>query len=79
MLYGIELEGQLPIVFNPNRHGPPWFYILVLFSLCIFLLLKGLTPSDSLLTFIFAGCFCWLVIYFIAHLNVVFLCFGIQI
>ncbi|MFC5588920.1 APC family permease [Sporosarcina soli] len=76
MLYGMGLEGQLPKIFSKtNRYGTPWFSIVVLSSLFVVFLLNGLTTSDSLVTFILAGCFCWLVTYFIAHLNVVILRF----
>ncbi|WP_194841116.1 APC family permease [Sporosarcina cascadiensis] len=76
MLYGMSLEGQLPKVFSKtNRWGTPWFAIVFLSGLFVVFLLNGLTSSNSLVTFILAGCFCWLVTYFIAHLNVVILRF----
>ncbi|WP_065410650.1 APC family permease [Pseudobacillus wudalianchiensis] len=74
MVYSMGLEGQMPKVFGKtNRYGSPWAAVVLMCALFVVFLLVGLTNSASIVTFILAGCFCWLVTYFIAHLNVVIL------
>lgn len=74
MIYSMGIEGQMPKIFGQtNRYGSPWAAVALMCGLFVVFLLVGLTNSASIVTFILAGCFCWLVTYFIAHLNVVIL------
>jgi len=74
MLYGMGLDGQMPKVFGKlNRWGAPWVAIAFMCALFVIFLLVGITNSSSLVTFILAGCICWMIAYIIAHLNVILL------
>lgn len=76
MLYGMGQTGQLPKVFGrTNKYGTPTAAIVLMCAFFVVFLLMGITTGETIVTFILAGCFCWLVTYIIAHLNVIILRF----
>lgn len=76
MLYSMAKEGQMPRVFGKlNKHGSPWVATLFMSSLFLIFLLSGITASESIVTFILAGAFCWCITYIIAHTNVIIMRF----
>lgn len=76
MLYGMGQRGQLPKIFaSLNRFGAPWFAVIFLSSLFLIFVISGSATGETVAIFILAGCFCWLVTYCIAHLDVIILRF----
>ncbi|MBD8007201.1 APC family permease [Bacillus norwichensis] len=74
MLYGMGQNGQMPKIFGKaSRFGTPYAAIITLCMLFVVFLLAGVTTGETIVTFILAGCFCWLVTYIIAHVNVIIL------
>ncbi len=74
MLYGMGLNGQLPKIFGKtSRFGTPYAAIITLCMLFVIFLLMGITTGETIVTFILAGCFCWVVTYIIAHVDVIIL------
>lgn len=76
MLFSMAEEGEMPrVLARLNRRGSPWLAIAFLGLLFIMFLVIGITDGDSVVTFILAGSFCWMLSYVIAHLNVIILRF----
>ncbi|MBO1004424.1 APC family permease [Pseudogracilibacillus auburnensis] len=76
MLYGMGQRGQLPKFFGKlNRFGAPWVGVVFLSSLFLIFVISGTATGETVAIFILAGCFCWLVTYCIAHIDVMILRF----
>lgn len=74
MLASMAEEGEMPrLLGQRNRHGAPWVSVLGLGVLFVLFLVIGFTDGDSIITFILASVFCWLLAYVVAHLNVIIL------
>lgn len=74
MLYGMGRRGQLPEIFGTvNRFGSPWVGVVFLSSLFLIFVISGTATGETVAIFILSGCFCWLVTYCIAHIDVMIL------
>ncbi|GAB3194735.1 APC family permease [Nesterenkonia suensis] len=74
MLAAQAEEGEMPsILARRNRFGAPWVAVLVLGVMFVLFLITGFTDGESIITFILASVFCWVLAYIIAHLNVIVL------
>lgn len=74
MLAAMAEEGEMPkILARRNRHGSPWVAVVTMGVLFVVLLVTGFTDGNSIITFILASCFCWMLAYVIAHINVIVL------
>lgn len=74
MLASMAEEGEMPsILSRRNRYGSPWVAVLTMGVLFVLMLVTGFTDGDSIVTFILASCFCWMLAYVIAHINVIVL------
>ena len=74
MLASMAEEGEMPrILGRRNRHGAPWIAVVGLGALFVLFLVTGFTDGNSIITFILASCFCWMLAYIVAHLNVIVL------
>lgn len=74
MLASMAEEGEMPrVLARRNKHGSPWAAVLTMGVLFVLMLITGFTDGESIVTFILASCFCWMLAYIIAHLNVIVL------
>ena len=74
MLASMAEEGEMPSVLaRRNKNGSPWVAVLTMGVLFVLMLVTGFTDGESIVTFILASCFCWMLAYVIAHLNVIVL------
>lgn len=76
MLAAQAEEGEMPSVLGKrNRYDAPWVAVAILGALFLLFLITGFTDGDSIITFILASVFCWVLAYVVAHLNVIVLRF----
>ena len=74
MLAAMAEEGEMPrALARRNKYGSPWVAVVTMGGLFVMLLVTGFTDGNSIITFILASCFCWMLAYVIAHLNVIVL------
>jgi amino acid transporter len=77
MLYGMAHAGQVPSVFKylHPKFQTPWVGIIVLASCMAIQVIVGISGTSSIVAFIVASAFSWLLAYIIAHIDVIVLRF----
>lgn len=74
MLAAQAEEGEMPrFLARRNRFGAPWGAVALLGVMFVLFLVTGFTDGESIITFILASVFCWVLAYAIAHLDVIIL------
>src|SRR5699024_7517661 len=72
MLAAMAEEHEMPrILAKRNRQGAPWVAVVSMGVLFVLLLVTGFADGTSIIIFILASSFCWMLAYVIAHLNVI--------
>lgn len=75
MLYGMAHAGQVPSIFKwlHPRFRTPWVGILLLAFGMSIQIITGISSIETIVVFIVASAFCWLIAYIIAHVDVIVL------
>jgi len=72
MLAAMAEEGEMPKIFaKRNKKGSPWVAVISMGILFVLLLVIGFADGESIIIFILASAFCWMLAYIVAHLNVI--------
>jgi len=77
MLYGMAHAGQVPSVFKylHPRFRTPWVGIILLSAGMLVQILTGISSTQTIVVFIVASAFSWLLSYIIAHVDCLILRF----
>jgi len=72
MLAAMAEEHEMPRIFaKRNSKGAPWVAVISMGILFVLLLVTGFADGSSIIIFILASSFCWMLAYVVAHLNVI--------
>ena len=75
LCYGMAHSGELPLVFGwlHPRFRTPWIGIIILALAMSAVLLSGLAGIDTIVTYMMAAAWTWILCYIIAHVDLIIL------